>query len=86
MIVAYCKDDDNENNGYCIFGTSIFNKGQDIYLVENKIYSKFVLRGEKGQFVLEKIIQNSFIDIMLYKGDVLISICSISICSNSFKY
>ena len=70
VIVAYCKDDDNENNGYCIFETSIFNKGQDIYLVENEIYSKFVLRGEKGQFVLENIIPNLYVDIMIYNGDV----------------
>ena len=74
VIVAYCKDDDNENNGYCIFETSIFNKGQDIYLVENEIHSKFVLRGEKGQFVFENIIPNLFVDIVIYDGDVTFDI------------
>ena len=74
VIVAYCKDDDNENNGYCIFETSIFNRRQDIYLVENEIYSKFVLRREQGQFILENIIQNTFVDIMIYNGDVTFDI------------
>ena len=74
VIVAYCKDDDNENNGYCIFETSLFNRDQDIYLVENEIYSKFILKGEKRQFVLENIIQNSFVDIMIYTGDVTFDI------------
>ena len=76
VIVAYCKDDDNENNGYCIFETSIFNKGQTVYLVENEIYSKFVLKEEKGQFILKNIIQNTFVDIMIYNGDISFDINS----------
>ena len=74
IIVAYCEDDDNENNGYCEFETSIFNKGQDIYLVEDEKFSKFVVKEEKGKFVADlqngRQIQRLTFDIMIFSGDV----------------
>jgi hypothetical protein len=44
VIVVFCKDDDNEGNGYCEFETSIFSKGQDISLIEDEKFSKFVIK------------------------------------------
>ena len=74
-IVAYCADDDNENNGYCLFETNIINKGKDIYLIENEKFSKYVLQGEKGSFILDfqegRQINSVYVDIMLFSGDVI---------------
>ena len=74
VIVAQCLDDDNENNGYCEFETSIFSKGQDITLVENEKFSKFVVNEEKGSFIADFhesiIIQRITFDIMIFSGDV----------------
>ena len=74
VIVAYCEDDDNENNGYCEFETSIVNKGQDIYLVEGEKFSKFVVKEEKGRFIADlqmgRQIQRLTFDIMIFSGDV----------------
>ena len=35
VYLCFCEDDDNINNEYCEFEIIIFNKGQDVYLVEN---------------------------------------------------
>ena len=74
VIVVFCKDDDNEGNGYCEFETSIFSKGQDISLIENEKFSKFVIKGEKGSLVADlqegRKIQRLIFDIMVFSGDV----------------
>ena len=74
VIVAYCADDDNQNNGYCEFETSIVNKGQDIYLVEDEKFSKYVVKEEKGKFIADlqngRQIQRLTFDIMIFSGDV----------------
>ena len=74
VIVAYCEDDDNDNNGYCEFETSIISKQQDIYLVEDEKFSKFVVAQEKGKFVIDlqsgRQVQRLTVDIMIYSGDV----------------
>ena len=74
VIVAHCEDDGNDNNGYCEFETSIINKQQDIYLVEDEKFSKFVLAQEKGKFIIDlqsgRQIQRLTVDIMIYSGDV----------------
>ena len=74
VIVVYCEDDDNENTGVCEFETSIFEKNQDIYLVEDETFSKYVVAEEKGVFVADiqsgRAIQRLTFDIMVYSGDV----------------
>ncbi len=74
VMIVYCKDEDNENKGYCEVDTSIFIQGQEISLIENEKFSKFVLKGEKGIFNmnLEGGIktQRLTIDIMVHSGDV----------------
>ena len=74
VIVAYCEDDDNESKGYCEFETSIIPKKQDIYLVEDEIFSKYVVKEEQGVFRADiqsgRQIQRLTIDIMIYSGDV----------------
>ena len=74
VIVAHCEDDDNDNNGYCEFETSIISKSQDIYLVEDEKFSKYVISQEKGKFVIDlesgRQIQRITVDIMIYSGDV----------------
>ena len=78
VIVAHCIDDDNDNNGYCEFETSIFNKGQNIFLIENEKFSKFVVSGEKGVFIADlqnqKEVQSLTFDIMIFSGDVTFSV------------
>ena len=74
VMVVQCIDDDNENNGYCEFETSIFSKGQEVNLVENEKFSRFALKGEKGSFVADlqsgRQIQRITFDIMIFSGDV----------------
>ena len=78
VIVAHCLDDDNENNGFCEFETSIFSKGQAITLIENEKFSKFVISGETGSFIADfqeaKIIQRVTFDIMIFSGDVTFTV------------
>ena len=74
VIVVECKDDDNENNGYCLFETSVLVKGQTINLVHNEKLSFYALKDEKGTFKLE--LGNGVkaarltIDIMIFSGDI----------------
>ena len=74
VIVAHCEDDDNDNNGYCEFETSVISKSQDIYLVEDEKFSKYVLAQEKGKFIIDmqsgRQIQRLTVDIMIFSGDV----------------
>ena len=74
VIVVECNDDDNENNGYCLFETSVLEKGQTIGLIHNEKLSFYALKDEKGTFKLE--LGNGVkaarltIDIMIFSGDV----------------
>ena len=74
VMVVLCEDDDNEGNGYCLFETSIFSKGQDVILVEDEKFSKFAFKGEKGKFVADlqsaRKVQRITFDIMIFSGDV----------------
>ena len=74
VIVAYCEDDDNNNNEYCEFETSIFNKGQNVYLIENEKFSKYAIKDEKGLLYADiqsgRQIQRLTFDIMIFSGDV----------------
>ena len=77
VMVVFCRDDDNENKGYCEVEISSFIPGQDITLVENEKFSKFVLKNEAGKFKMkfEGIkIQRLTISIMIYSGDVIFDI------------
>ena len=78
VIVAHCLDDDNENNGFCEFETSIFSKGQAITLIENEKFSKYVISEETGSFIADfqnaKIIQRVTFDIMIFSGDVTFTV------------
>ena len=78
VMIVYCKDDDNGNNGYCEVDVSFNTLGRDILLIENEQLSKFVLRDEKGiiriDFKKGIKIQRLTIDIMIYSGDVDFSI------------
>ena len=82
VIVAHCVDDDNDNNGYCEFETSIFNKGQNIILIENEKFSKYVVSEEKGVFIADlqgqREVQSLTFDIMIFSGDVSFSVREIS--------
>ena len=74
VMVAYCKDDDNDKKGYCEVESSIFTSGSQITLVENEEYSKYVLEGERGSFKLDFKggieLRRLSIDIMVHSGDV----------------
>ena len=74
VMIVYCKDDDNENNGFCEVDVSFNTPGKDILLIENEQFSKYVLKGDKGTFKIDFKggirIQRLIIDIMIYSGDV----------------
>ena len=78
IMLVYCKDDGNDNKGYCEFETSINTIGKEKTLVENEKYSKHVLKGEKGFLRIDfkggMRIQRLTIDIMIYSGDVIFKI------------
>ena len=78
IIVAQCLDDDNENNGFCEFETSIVSKGQDITLIENEEFSKFVINEEKGSFIANLqngvYLQRLTFDIIIHSGDVTFTV------------
>ena len=71
-MVVYC--DDNELNGdYCEFDMNIIAKGQDIVLIENEKFSKFVEVGVGYLLVdlkRDRIIERITIDIMVFNGDI----------------
>ena len=74
VIVAECEEGGNDDDSYCEFETSIFYKDQDITLVEDEEFSKFVVSGEKGKFYADlksgRQVQRLTFDIMIYSGDV----------------
>ena len=74
VMIVYCKDDDNENNGYCEVDVTFNTPGKTIVLVENEQFSKYVLNEEKGTFKIDfkggVRIQILIVDIMIYSGDV----------------
>ena len=74
VMVVQCEDDDNQNNGYCEFETSIFSKEQAVDLVENEKFSRFAVEGEKGTFIADiqngRKIQRITFDIMSFSGDI----------------
>ena len=91
VMVVYCRDDDNENKGYCEVDISVFIPKQDITLNENDKFSKFVLKDEEGKFRMkfEGIkIQRLTIGIMIYSGDVTFDIEEFfnKLNSNNFHY
>jgi len=74
VMIVKCEDDDNQNNGYCEFETSIFSKEQPVDLVENEKFSRFAVKGEKGTFIADiqsgRKIQRITFDIMIFSGDI----------------
>ena len=80
VIVVYCEDDDNENNGYCEFETGIFSPKEDITLIPNEKYSKFVISGEEGHFIVDLNngiqLRRLIFDIMIFSGDIDFSIAN----------
>lgn len=71
-MVVYCNDN-GLNGDYCEFDLNINAQGQDIILLENEKFSKFVEVGV-GNLVVDlkrdRIIERLTIDIMIFNGDV----------------
>ena len=76
VMVVYCEDALDKN--YCEFDISLFSKGQDITLLEEKTFSKFILSYETGNMIVNLqsngIINLLVIDLMIYSCDVTFSI------------
>ena len=74
VMIVYCRDDDNEEKGFCEFETSIFTQPQTITLIENEKFSKYVVKGDTGSFKIDLKggvqIQRLTVDIMIFSGDV----------------
>ena len=77
VMVVYCEDS-NLNGDYCEFDTSIFLRGQNIELIENQKLYKYILKGEKGNLVIDlhenRIVSRITVDIMIFNGDVYFSV------------
>ena len=88
VIVAQCLEDDNDNNGYCEFETSIFSKGQDITLIENEKFSKFCLNVENGNIIADlqrgRQVQRLTFDIMIFSGDINFNVKETSISYDKY--
>ena len=78
VMIVYCKDDDNKNNGYCEVDVSFNIPGNSILLVEDEQLFKYVLKDEKGKIIIDLKngikIQRLTIDIMIYSGDITFNI------------
>ena len=89
VIVVQCLDDDNENNGYCLFETSVFNKGETINLVQKEKLSYYAIKDEKGTFKLNLgegvTVQKIFVNIMIFSGDVTFNLKE-NTDQNDFSY
>lgn len=77
VMVVYCED--NELNGdYCEFETSLIYRGQDIKLIEGEKFYKYILKGEKGNLVIDlghnRVVTRLTVDIMVFTGDVTFSV------------
>lgn len=74
VLVVKCLDEHSDKTGYCEVEFSIFNKGQDVYLVEDEKFSKATLTGEKGTFYTDlkthRTLSRLTVDIMIFSGDV----------------
>ena len=75
VMIVHCEDSITD---YCEFDTSLFAKGQDITLLEEKTFNKFVLKEEKGSLIVDlqahRTINILIIDLMIYSGDISFSI------------
>ena len=88
VIVVQCLDDDNDNNGYCLFETSVFKKGESINLIPNEKLSYYAVKEEAGNFKLnigeEVSLRELKVDIMIFSGDISFNLKENG--SNEFSY
>ena len=71
-FVVYCEDNELSED-FCEFDMNIFAKGQDIILIENEKFSKYVESGVGNLIVdlkRDRIIERITIDIMVLNGDI----------------
>ena len=78
VMVVHCKDDGNDNKGYCEVETSAYTQGKEVTLLEKEEFYKYVIKEEKGTFKLDlqsavDIVRLS-VDIMIFTGDVTFDI------------
>ena len=80
VMIVYCKDDDNENDGFCEVDVSFSVLEKKIKLIENEQLSNYVLKNNIREFIIDcsgGILNRSLIiDIMVYSGDVTFNIKS----------
>ena len=78
LMIVYCEPDSKSDYDYCEFETSILYKGQDMTLVENQKFFKFILKGESGNIYIDlkdnRIFQLLTVDIMIFSGDVTFTV------------
>ena len=89
--IVHCKDDGNDNKGYCEVETSAYTQGKEVTLLEKEEFYKYVIKEEKGTFKLDlqsavDIVRLS-VDIMIFTGDVTFDIRNQDLSSyNDYKY
>ena len=76
VMVVHCEDALGKE--YCEFDTSLFTKGQEIILAEEKSFGKFILKEETGVMIVDlqahRQVSVLIIDLMIFSGDVSFSI------------
>ena len=78
VMVVHCINSFGTTIKFCEFDINLFGKEQEITLIKEKSFPKFVLKGEKGTMKVDLSTNNKFnilvIDIMTYSGDVTFSL------------
>ena len=77
LMVVQCKEGQTErekNLGYCIFETAIFTDKDRLQLKEADTFTQFLLKGEKDlytiDFQFEENVEKVYIDVIVFSGDV----------------
>ena len=75
IFVVFCKDDDDDNNGFCELDTYFYPEDSDIILTNNQKFFKYIdAGGKQGKFRLDfnagVKLQTLLVDIMIFNGDV----------------
>ena len=78
IMFVLCNNISNLETNYCQFQTSIYEKGDDIHLLEGEPFSKIIYEGEEDTYVIdctyEKKARKAHLDTLVLSGDVDFSI------------
>ena len=74
IMFVLCYNMANLETHYCQFQTSIYEKGDDIYLLESEPFSKLIQEGETDNYIIdcsyESVAKKVHLDTLVLSGDV----------------